>query len=119
MALAPGGAVAVHREGRCVCRSFGSAWLCLQEAAVGALLVVDVVFECGARGCATPLGPARGPVARHGSNSLSTRLDMQLQDTAHSVKTQFKTRCCGSILAAPLLTGFGGQQWGQVLVRTS
>ena len=63
--------------------------------------------------------PHEDPVARHGSNSLSTRLDMQLQDTAHSVKTQFKTRCCGSILAAPLLTGFGGQQWGQVLVRTS
>ena len=48
----------------------------------------------------------------------STRLDMLL-DTAHSVKTRFKTHCCGSFLAAPLLTGFGGQQWGQVLVRTS
>ena len=90
--------------------SFGSAWLC--------------VLERGARGCARPLAAARGPVARHGSNSLayvlsSTRLDMQLQDTAHFVKTRFKTHCCGSILAAPLLTGFGGQQWGQVLVRTS
>ena len=40
-------------------------------------------------------------------------------NTAHSVKTRFKTHCCGSILAAPLLTGFGGQQWCQVLVRTS
>ena len=30
-----------------------------------------------------------------------------------------RTHCCGSILVAPLLTGFGGQQWGQVLVRTS
>ena len=42
----------MHREGRCVCRwrrccSFGSAWLC--------------VLERGARGCATPLAPARGP----------------------------------------------------------
>ena len=87
----------MHREGRCVCRSFGSAWLCLQEAPVGALPVVDGVFERGARGCATPLAPARGP----------------------RCKTRFKTRCCGSILAAPLLTGVGGQQWGQVLVRTS
>ena len=68
--------------------------------------------------------PHEDPVARHGSNFLayvlsSTRLDMHLQDTAHFVKTRFKTHCCGSILAAPLLTGFGGQQWGQVLVRTS
>ena len=68
--------------------------------------------------------PHEDLVARHGSNSLayvlsSTRLDLQLQDTAHSVKTRFKTHCCGSILAAPLLTGFGGQQWGQVLARTS
>ena len=67
--------------------------------------------------------PHEDPVARHGSNTLayvlsSTCLDLQLQDTAHSVK-RFKTHCCGSILAAPLLTGFGGQQWGQVLARTS
>ena len=66
--------------------------------------------------------PHEDPVASHGSNSLAfvlslTCLDMQLQDTAHFVKTRFKTHCCGTILAAPLLTGFGGQQWGQVLVR--
>ena len=44
------------------------------------------------------------------------------QDTSflfRSVKTRFKTHCCGSFPAAALLTGFGGQQWGQVLVRTS
>ena len=50
---------------------FGSAWLCLQEAAVKALPVVDGVLERGVRGCATPLAPAQGPVARNGSNSLA------------------------------------------------
>ena len=84
----------MHREGRCVCRSFGSAWLCLQEAAVGALPVVDGVFECGARGCATPLALARGPrcktrfelsfnsfwhvVARHSTFCQDTVQDMLL-----------------------------------------
>ena len=61
-----GGAVAVHRRATVYAEGgaaapFGSAGFCLQEAAVEALPVVDGVRERGARGCVTPLAPARGP----------------------------------------------------------
>ena len=57
---------------------------------------------------------ARGPLtnSRRVAVLKTHRFFSFCQDTV-------KTHCCGSILAAPLLTGFGGQQWGQVLVRTS
>ena len=66
--------------------------------------------------------PHEDPVASHSCTLLayvlsSTRLDIARHSTFCQDTVQ--DTCCGSIFAAPLLTGFGGQQWGQVLVRTS